>query len=203
MELYEVTTAYVEYLRKFEPTKILSNSDDKNNRKFIGIIIKKGKYNYVVPLSSPKFNKDFAINGYTGIKLPTDFSIKKYKKDIVLLKDTTEPVVFMYSRDADGIDFYAKIQCNNMIPVPASELVKVDVEGEQDIAYKWLLQKEINFVRKNEEDIIKKHINPVYNNRIHNRMNIGYVRNATPDFALLETKCDEWEAENGIEKLDT
>ncbi len=42
MELFEVTTAYVEYLRIFEPNRILSNSDDKNNRKFIGLIVKKG-----------------------------------------------------------------------------------------------------------------------------------------------------------------
>lgn len=23
-------------------------------------------------------------------------------------------------------------------------------------------------------------------------MDIGYIKNATPDFELLETKCDEW-----------
>ena len=86
-----------------------------------------------------------------------------------------------------------KIQCNNMIPVPESELIKINVSAEPDMAYKTLLQKEINFVRKNEDTIIKKHINPVYNNRIHNRMNIGYVRLATPDFAMLEQKFDEWE----------
>ena len=45
MELYEVTTDYVEYLRKFEPTKILTNSDNKNTRKFLGVVVKKGKYN--------------------------------------------------------------------------------------------------------------------------------------------------------------
>ena len=194
MDLYEVTEAYVSYLRRFEPKKILSNADQKNTRKFIGIIIKKGKYNYVVPLSSPKFGKDFELKVYTGTELPTDYTSKKYKKDVVLLKDTTEPVVFMYSVDPDGIDFYSKIQCNNMIPVPDSELIKVDVNAEPDVAYKNLLQKEINFVRKNETDIIKKHINPVYNNRINNRMSIGYIRLATPDFALLEQKCDEWEA---------
>lgn len=196
MELFEVTTAYVEYLRIFEPNRILSNSDDKNNRKFIGLIVKKKKYNYVVPLSSPKYNKDFAISGYTGDRLPSDFSSKEYKEKIVLLRDTTEPVVFMYSRDKAGIDFYAKIQCNNMIPVPDTELIKIDVNSEPDLAYKHLLQKEINFIRKNERTIIKKHINPVYNNRINNRMNIGYIKKATPDFVLLEKKCDEWEANN-------
>ena len=65
MKLYEVTEEYVSYLRKFEPKKILTNKDDKSRRKFIGIIIKKGKYNYVVPLSSPKFNKDFMIGSVT------------------------------------------------------------------------------------------------------------------------------------------
>ena len=185
-------------MRRFEPKKILSNADQKNTRKFIGIIIKKGKYNYVVPLSSPKFGKDFELKGYTGTELPTDYTSKKYKKDVVLLKDTTKPVMFMYSVDPDGIDFYSKIQCNNMIPAPDSELIKVDVNAESDAAYKNLLQKEINFVRKNETDIIKKHINPVYNNRINNRMSIGYIRLATPDFALLEQKCDEWEAEHTL-----
>ena len=29
MELYEVTVEYVKYLRKFEPTKIMSNADGK------------------------------------------------------------------------------------------------------------------------------------------------------------------------------
>lgn len=91
-----------------------------------------------------------------------------------------------------------KIQCNNMIPVPESELIKINVSAEPDMAYKTLLQKEINFVRKNEDTIIKKHINPVYNNRIHNRMNIWYVRLATPDFAMLEQKCDEWEEAHPI-----
>ena len=91
-----------------------------------------------------------------------------------------------------------KIQCNNMIPVPESELIKINVSAEPDMAYKTLLQKEINFVRKNEDTIIKKHINPVYNNRIHNRMNIGYVRLATPDFAMLEQKCDEWQEAHPI-----
>lgn len=91
-----------------------------------------------------------------------------------------------------------KIQCNNMIPVPESELIKINVSAEPDMAYKTLLQREINFVRKNEDTIIKKHINPVYNNRIHNRMNIGYVRLATPDFAMLEQKCDEWEEAHPI-----
>ena len=192
MELYEVKTDYVKYLKKFQP-HVMSNSDEKNTRKFMGVIIKKGKYNYVVPFSSPKYLKDYDIVGYKGDRLPSDFSFGTYKDRIHLLNDTIEPVVFMYNKVGEGIDFYGKIICNNMIPVPESELIKIDVDAEQDQAYKGLLQKQINYIRKNEDTLIKKHINPVYNNRIHNRMNIGYIRKATLDFALLERKCDEWQ----------
>ena len=41
MELYEVAVEYVKYLRKFEPTKIMSNADGKEQRKFLGVIVQK------------------------------------------------------------------------------------------------------------------------------------------------------------------
>ena len=41
MELYEVTIEYVKYLPKFEPTKIMSNADGKEQRKFLGVIVQK------------------------------------------------------------------------------------------------------------------------------------------------------------------
>ena len=77
MELYEVTVEYVKYLRKFEPTKIMSNADGKEQRKFLGVIVKKNGYKYVIPLSSPKYKKDDRI---------------------ILLKDTNVPVVYMYDK---------------------------------------------------------------------------------------------------------
>lgn len=57
MELYEVTVEYVKYLRKFEPTKIMSNADGKEQRKFLGVIVQKNGYKYVIPLSSPKYKR--------------------------------------------------------------------------------------------------------------------------------------------------
>ena len=194
MELYEVTVDYVKYLRTFEPKKILSNADEKNKRKFLGVITQKNGYNYVIPLSSPKYLKDYKIKDYSEDTLPSDFSFVSYKDRIVLLKDTTVPVVYMYDKDSKGeIDFFGKLQCNNMIPVPESELVSFDINTVSDIAYKSLLQKQVQFLRKNEPDIIKKHINPVYVNQKKKRMDIGYIKNATPDFDLLESKCTEWE----------
>lgn len=187
MQLYEVTVDYVKYLRKFEPKKILSNADDKNKRKFLGVITQKNGYNYVIPLSSPKYLKDYKIKEYSGAALPSDFSFVSYKDKIELLKDTTVPVVYMYEKDSKGgIDFFGKLQCNNMIPVPNSELVSFDINSVSDIAYKTLLQKQVQYLRKNEPNIIKKHINPVYVNQKKKRMDIGYIKNATPDFELLE-----------------
>ena len=194
MELYEVTVDYVKYLRTFEPKKILSNADEKNKRKFLGVITQKNGYNYVIPLSSPKYLKDYKIKDYSEDTLPSDFSFVSYKDRIELLKDTTVPVVYMYDKDSKGeIDFFGKLQCNNMIPVPESELVSFDINTVSDIAYKSLLQKQVQFLRKNEPDIIKKHINPVYVNQKKKRIDIGYIKNATPDFDLLESKCTEWE----------
>ena len=99
----------------------------------------------------------------------------------------------MYEKKESGeIDFFGKIQCNNMIPAPESELTKINIEGITDIAYKTLLQKQVQFIRKNQDNILKKHANVVYVNRKKGRMDIGYIKNATPDFELLEAKCDEW-----------
>ena len=52
-----------------------------------------------------------------------------------------------------------------MIPAPESELTKINIEGITDIAYKTLLQKQVQFIRKNQDDILKKHANVVYVNR--------------------------------------
>ena len=102
MELYEVTVVYVKYLRKFEPTKIMSNADGKEQRKFLGVIVQKNGYKYVIPLSSPKYKKDYKIRDYQGENLPEDFSFVAYADRIILLKDTNVPVVYMYEKKESG-----------------------------------------------------------------------------------------------------
>ena len=74
-----------------------------------------------------KFKKDFIIDWYNGDLLPLDFSFEKYEARIILLKDTCTPVVYMYKKDNDGkIDLFGKLQCNNMIPVPDTEIVDIE-----------------------------------------------------------------------------
>ncbi len=52
-----------------------------------------------------------------------------------------------------GIDLFGKLQCNNMIPVPDSEIIEVDIDGMQDQKSRNLLLKQINYLRKNETKI--------------------------------------------------
>ena len=81
--------------------------------------------------------------------MPLDFSFIGYAEKIKLLKNTTTPVVYMYNKDVNNkIDLIGKLQCNNMIPVPDNELIKVDVNGIQDKAYKALLNKQIQYFKK-------------------------------------------------------
>lgn len=80
---------------KYETNKLLSSINGKDKRKYLEIIVMKGKYKYLVPLSSPKYRKDYEIKGYSGLGLPVDFSFNKYEDRIVLLKDTCTPVIYM------------------------------------------------------------------------------------------------------------
>ena len=63
LKIYSVSDEYIEYLRKKEPN-IYSNKIDNriHTRKYVGIVLKLGKYNYYVPMSSPK-ESDYQIAG--------------------------------------------------------------------------------------------------------------------------------------------
>lgn len=47
-------------------------------------------------------------------------------------------------------------------------LVSFDINSVSDVAFKTLLQKQVQFLRKNETNIMKKHVNSVkfFNERI-------------------------------------
>ena len=47
------------------------------------------------------------------------------------------------------------LQIGTMIPVPDKALIQYNLEDEQDISYKELVQDEIIFIRKNANRIIK------------------------------------------------
>lgn len=83
---------------------------------------------------------------------------------------------------------------NNMIPVPKSELSLYDAENEPDKFYKALIQKELIFIRKNQQKIIQN-AKVLYKQKKENSSSIGYLK-STVDFSLLEKKYDEFIAQN-------
>ncbi|MCI6648576.1 MAG: type III toxin-antitoxin system ToxN/AbiQ family toxin [Lachnospiraceae bacterium] len=174
-KLYVVSLRYIEYLRQYEPTKILSSIGDHyvHDRKYLGIVYSIGGYNFFAPFSSPK-NSD-----YTKVK-----GERKIRKSIV-------PIIRMTETKSDGSELLlGTIKLNNMIPVPETELTLYDVDNESDLHYKILIQKEIQFVRKNKEKIFRN-AGILYKQRINNMPGIGYLQ-STADFALLQKKYDEF-----------
>ena len=62
-KLYSVSDEYVEWLRKDFPS-VYSNKVNArtHTRKYLGVVFRIGKYNYFIPMSSPK-DSDYQIAG--------------------------------------------------------------------------------------------------------------------------------------------
>ena len=53
MKLYTIESAYIEYLKKFQP-HIWENKENNRLRPYVGVVLHIGKHKYYAPLSSPK-----------------------------------------------------------------------------------------------------------------------------------------------------
>lgn len=155
IRIYEVKHEYVKYLCDYQKHIFLQNCE-KNNRKYIGVILIINDIKYFAPLSSYK---------------------EKHKK----MKE--------------GIDFikikeYAVINLNNMIPVPDSQIVNIDINKEKDPSYKYLLQAESREINR-LKDKIRKRAELVYNHKMYNGSSTALAKR-TNDFALLEKLCKKY-----------
>lgn len=85
-KIYSVSDKYIEYLRNDVPN-VYSNKVDcrKHTRKYVGVVICIGKYNYYIPMSSPK-DSDYQVAGEN----------KVIKKSIV-------PIVRIVTKNKEGI----------------------------------------------------------------------------------------------------
>lgn len=70
-----------------------------------------------------------------------------------------------------------------MIPVPDSELILYEPKYEKNKNYKILVEKELEFIDKNEQ-MIKKYANIIYNQKVKN-YNVSYIKNVV-NFKLLK-----------------
>ena len=171
-KLYSVSDEYVEWLRRFFPNVYSNKIETRTHtRKYLGVVLRIGKYNYYIPMSSPK-DSDYQIAGAN----------KVIKKSIV-------PIVRIVVKNSSGEkELKGTLRISHMIPVPSSELVLYDLENELDSAYKDLTQNEMIFIRKNREKI-DSNAKLLYKQKLANDTTAGYVKSAL-DYKALEVLCD-------------
>lgn len=170
MKLYAVTDEYINYLRNFD-NKVYDNKEDRRKvmRKYLGIVLKINDLNYYIPMSSPK---------------KSDYKNNEIRKSIV-------PIIRIISNEEiDNIPVLkGTLRISNMIPVPDSELILYEPKKEKNEDYRILVEKELEFIGKNE-DMIIKYANILYRQKINN-YDVSYIKNVV-DFKLLEEKCGEY-----------
>ena len=190
-KLYSVSDEYVEWLRKDFPNVYSNKINSRTHtRKYLGVVLQVGKYNYYVPMSSPK-DSDYQIAGAN----------KVIKKSIV-------PIIRIVVKNSAGKkELKGTLRISHMIPVPESELELYDLENESDDTYKDLVQNEMIFIRKNREKI-DSNAKLLYRQKIANDTTAGYVKSAL-DYKALEVLCDLFEEHkmnievNGISKAES
>lgn len=115
-----------------------------HDRKYVGVVISIGDYQYFAPLSSPK-RSDY-INGQIR---PSNKSILRITKN-----ENGKPVLL------------CTLKLLNMIPVPDAELILYDLDSEIDKKYKSLVEDEIRWIEHNDTRILQN-AKIIYNLKIH------------------------------------
>lgn len=155
LRIYEIKSEYIQYLANYQK-HIFLQTDGRDKRKYIGVVLEVNELNYFAPLSSYKDKH------------------KKMRETVDLIK----------------IKDYAVINLNNMIPVPADQIIELDINKEKDLSYRYLLQAESREVNR-QKGRIRKNAETVYSHKIHNG-NLTALAKRTNDFVLLENLCKEY-----------
>ena len=85
---------------------------------------------------------------------------------------------------------YAVINLNNMIPIPQSQIVEIDINKEKDMSYRYVLQAESREINR-QKNRIRKNVEIVYSHKKLNG-NMTALAKRTNDFKLLEKLCREY-----------
>lgn len=155
LKIYEVKSEYIRYLNSYQK-HIFAQTDGKDRRKYIGIVLEISGIKYFAPLSSYK---------------------DKHKQ-------MGERVDFIKLKDS------AVINLNNMIPIPDSQLINIDINKEPNTSYRYLLQAESREVNR-QKNRIRKNAEIVYNHKKHNGHSTPLAKR-TNDFKLLEKLYREY-----------
>ena len=100
-----------------------------------------------------------------------------------------------HKKMSEGVDFikikdYSVININNMIPVPDGSYQLVDVNGEKDPHYKFLLQAEAREINKQKNRILKN-AGIVRSHKIVNKDETPLAKRSN-DFLALEKACSDY-----------
>lgn len=128
--LIRVNQEYIKFLRKFD-NHVQDNSNEKNNKPYLGVLLEKDEQKYFVPLSSPKEKHKKFMELEERKKLPID---------IFLIKESKTKLI--------GV-----LNINNMIPVIDDVIEYFNIKEDKDY---HLLQKEYIYCIKNQDEILKK-----------------------------------------------
>lgn len=161
LNFYTVDSEYFDFLRKFEPRVPFV----KENRPFLGIVLKVNYKNYFAPLGSPK---------------------EKHK-------------LMHIQRDLIKIDGgkLGVINLNNMIPIPESRCIKLNLKQMGDERYRILLKKQLIWCNKNSAEIITT-AEKLYESICYSGKVDSTLKNRCCNFRLLERKCIEYMKENTL-----
>lgn len=159
----KINEDYINYLRNFD-ARVQDNSDLKNNKPYIGILIQRDEQKYFAPLSSPK-EKHLIFD-----KLDNE---NKLPVDIFLIRDNNKKII--------GV-----INFNNMIPVTDNVIIYFNIKEDKNYS---LLIKEHIYCIKHSEEIINKSIK-VYN-LVTKYKKVSLVKRSC-DFKLLEEKARKY-----------
>lgn len=158
--LYSIDMKYIRDLHNADD-RVLSVFPQihKSNRPFIGVVIILNKLKYCIPLSSPK------------------------EKHLTMKNDID------FSRIISEDKLIGVLNFNSMIPVDDTVITKINVkisplDSETDKAYKKLCTKELDWVQKNQDSIIKK-ANKLYDMVISGKANYNLKKRCL-DFKKLE-----------------
>ncbi len=130
----------------------------------------------------PKFLCGIVLNvGNTDYYVPAT-SYKQQKPDNFLICSDNGQVV-------------GSLRFNYMFPVPKELLTERRIDSESDRAYRSLLAQELQYCRKNQEDIL--HLAERTYKRVLLGKNPGLVANSC-DFKLLEEVCSNYISEKSV-----
>ena len=177
LKLFSVSDKYIDYLRKQFPNVYSNKMDTRiHTRKYLGVVMQIGKYNYYIPMSSPK---------------QTDYQVAGDKQ---VIKKSIVPIIRIVVKNTKGErEIKGTLRLSHMIPVPETELELYDLDNEEDNVYKDLVQNQMIYIRKNQDKIIAN-AKLIYKQKAENDSSAKYVKSAL-NYKALEELCDIFKSE--------